>query len=254
MTSRRLDRERLRGRLSISPLWTDAFEPDLGPQVRARPPRARGPSHESTQTSTSPHVHGIHTVHRCTRWCANALGYTKKRLRRACTRSCTPSPALDAVVKEGRALSEDASATRAGRRVLSPVARLGSRSRLGPGAGPGGPVDTGLAPGNVLIPAEADTANGLPQDPVTPALDRARAASRRPRAHSHDLTVGPGGAKSRPAAEMVCTIVCMRFTGAFLVAKRGCAPSCALMNGVDAMHVRRRGMRALALERPPVAR
>jgi hypothetical protein len=51
----------------------------------------------------------------------------------------------------------------------------------------------------------------------------------------------PGG-KSRPARETMCTIVCMRFTGAFLVAKRGCAPSCASMNGVDAMHRRRRGM------------
>jgi transposase len=27
--------------------------------------------------STSSHVHGIHTVHRCTPWCANALGYAK---------------------------------------------------------------------------------------------------------------------------------------------------------------------------------
>jgi hypothetical protein len=40
---------------------------------------------------------------------------------------------------------------------------------------------------------------------------------------------------------MVCTIACMRFTSAFRIAKRVCGPLCASMNGVEAMHVRRRG-------------
>jgi hypothetical protein len=121
------------------------------------------------QGATSPHVHGIHTVHRCTRWCANALGYTKSACEVHAHDRAHRLPRWTRWLKRAvRSRRTQAPREQAGE-SSSPVARLGSRSRLGPGAGPGGPVDTGLAPGNVLIPAEPDTANGLPQDPLKPA-------------------------------------------------------------------------------------
>jgi hypothetical protein len=110
-----------------------------------------------------PHRSSMHTMVRKRAW------LHEKRLRSACTRSCTPSPAWTRWLKRAvRSRRTQAPREQAGE-SSSPVARLGSRSRLGPGAGPGGPVDTGLAPRNVLIPAEPDNANGLPQDPLKPA-------------------------------------------------------------------------------------
>jgi hypothetical protein len=178
----------------------------------------------------------------------------EKRLRSACTRSCTPSPALDAVVKEGRALSEDASATRAGRRVfvsprtsripLQAEARRGSGRACRHRAGTAKRAHSGrTGQCEWATPGSAQTGTGQGSSSLETTNSPFSRPHRRP----------PGG-PSRPAAEIVCTIVCMHFAGAFRVAKRFCAPLCASMNGVDAMHVRRRGMRALALERPPVAR
>jgi hypothetical protein len=51
--------------------------------------------------STSAPVHGTYTVHRCTRWCANALGYAKSADEEHAHRSCTPSPAAGRDGEEG---------------------------------------------------------------------------------------------------------------------------------------------------------
>ena len=66
-----------------------------------------------------------------------------------------------------------------------------------------GKCDTGLAAAR-LIQAETDQTTGLPRDPRQPAQGQARAASKRPTAHSHDLT-RPSGDSPRVIGDGVMT-------------------------------------------------
>jgi hypothetical protein len=67
--------------------------------VRASP-ASRG-SPRGAPRSTSAPVHGTYTVHQCTRWCANALGYANSADKAHAHRSCTPSPAAGRDGEEG---------------------------------------------------------------------------------------------------------------------------------------------------------